>query len=148
MDTKVINILFAILCFWHAIMQHKSQACLYFGQAIASEEYLKVNPRGFQDSLTDPADSKWYFTCVACLIGLLCYYFLISWFYLLLGFVNFIFVLVLVKTILPKVSSQKYLIRIIESMCRRHADYVKGGDTMRSTSALELIMRLSKLVAS
>jgi hypothetical protein len=146
MDMTSINLLFTVLCIWFAVMQHKTQACLYFGQAISSDDYLKINPRGLQDALTDPAGNKWFFICVASIIGALCFYFYISWIFFLIATFNIFLVAGVIKAILPKPSSQKYLLSIMSSLARRHANYQKSGDYTRSAVIVDLIDKLSLLV--
>ena len=123
-------------------MQHRTQACLYFGRAIASEDFLQSNPRGFQDALTDPAGNKWFFINVALLIAMLIFYFSISWVFLVIGIVNIFLMMVLVRLFLPKVSSEKYLLKIVKSLNSRAEDLDKKGDSFRSSLLRELIDKL------
>lgn len=123
-------------------MQHKTQACLYFGRAIASEDFLQTNPRGFQDALTDPAGNKWFFINVALLIAMLIFYFTISWVFLVIGIVNIFLMAVLVRIFLPKVSSEKYRLKIVKSLNTRAEELDKQGDSFRSTLLKELIDKL------
>jgi hypothetical protein len=127
-------------------MQHKTQACLYFGQAIASNDYLKINPNGLQNALTDPAGNKWFFICLASIIAVLCFYFYISWVFFLIAMVNLFLVAGVIKAILPKPSSQKYLLSIMGSLAKRHADYQKSGDYTRGAVIVDLMDKLSLLV--
>jgi hypothetical protein len=129
-------------------MQHRTQACLYFGRAIASEDYLRANPTGFQDALTDPSDNKWFFLNVALLIAMLVYYFTISWVFLLIGVANIFLMSVVVGLFSPKVSSEKYLLKIIKSLTNRVKKYESQGDALRGNLAKDLIEKLEKFKAS
>ena len=46
----------------------QSQACLEIGKRIASEEFLASNPKGFQDSLSDPRHNLPFFLAVLLII--------------------------------------------------------------------------------
>ena len=107
MDIKVINLTFTILCIFFSVMVIKTQTCLYFGKAIASQEYLQLNPNGFQNALTDPSGNKWFFLVVIFLISILIFYLTISWIFLLFGIANIFLMMGLVRLVMPKISSKK-----------------------------------------
>ncbi len=145
MDIKVINLTFTILCIFFSVMVIKTQTCLYFGKAIASQEYLQLNPNGFQNALTDPSGNKWFFLVVIFLISILIFYLTISWIFLLFGIANIFLMMGLVRLVMPKISSKKNLISISNSLSKRILNFEKNGEHLKSSAAKELLEKLREL---
>ena len=142
----MLNATFSILCLWLAIMMMKTQVYLYYGKAIASPEFLSVEPNGHQNALTNSSNNKWFFLAVASVIGMVVYYFTVSWLFGVIAIVNFFLMMVLINIFYPKPSSKKHLKKLIYEMANRKADYLKNNDQERADAVDHLLAKLMILL--
>jgi len=99
-------------------------------------------PTGYQDAITPPRFSTFAIMVYIICAGALIYgFWRFGW---LVGFgiiIGFFFAVVLNKVlILPKRHSEHFRKIIVGSMVKRHADYLKAGDTLRA-SAMEMLLK-------
>jgi hypothetical protein len=117
-----------------------TNATLSIGKALSNAG----TPTGYQDAITPPWFSTFAIAVyVASLIGII-----YGWweFGLLSGLgvtVGFFVVVIINKVILlPKNDSDHFRNIIVRSMIKRHADYLKSGDTVRATVMSELLEKM------
>jgi hypothetical protein len=116
-----------------------SGATLALGRALSSTG----EGRGFQDAVTP----RWE-TNLACLsYGVAGASVAVSWYLFGIGRAGTMFGCLAIGTfllsqVLPKSNSAHYLKSIVESMARRHANFVRDGDMMRAEAMQDLRRRL------
>ena len=135
----IIGLVFLILASISSYLILTTQVCLYYGKALASEEFLAINPSGFQDALTDPKSSKWFFIVQILLILQISYLFYAFAWWIGIFSILFYFVLMsLIKRIIPPFESPKWIAVIYSSLARREADYKRDGDELRYQATRDL----------
>ncbi len=115
-------------------------ATLTIGRSLSDSD----RPTGYQDAITPPRFSMFaILVYVICAVGLIYGFWRLGW---LVGFgiiIGFFLAIVLNKVlILPKSHSDHFRNIIIHSMIKRHADYLKGGDTLRASVMGMLLEKL------
>lgn len=122
-----------------AYLIYKTQVCLWYGKAMASDEMLKIQPNGFQDALTDPKGNKWFLmTQIALITNIISFFYLISLMAGLVSIVCFFVVMHIIKIALPPVDSPKWAGGLHGVLARREADYKRDGDELRYQAAKNL----------
>jgi hypothetical protein len=118
-----------------------TQATLLIGRALASPAFLNVNKTGFQDAVTPPESSKWFFIEIALTVGIVAWLrFSLGWAYSLGGLAAFFFSgTVAGAALIPRPNSRHFVMRVFASMSRRYADYERDGDRQRARVMKELL---------
>ena len=117
----------------------QSRACLEIGKRIASEEFLASNPKGFQDSLSDPRHNLPFFLAVllvivAPIIGYQEIGFSALWFILLSWICGMIY-----KGVTAKLGVQTYYLpHIYADLSKREQKYLDLQDSVRANAAGEV----------
>jgi hypothetical protein len=123
----------------------KTQVCLYYGRAMASEDMLKIQPNGFQDALTDPKGNKWFFISqIALIANIIGFFYFFSFWMGLLAVITFFIVLTILKKILPAPDSHKWAAGLHGVLARREADYKRDGDELRYQAARDILELFEK----
>ena len=131
--------LFIVLAPWAAFLVLKTQVCLEYGRALASEGLLELNPNGYQDALTDPNTNKWFFLVQIGLIANIVAFFYLFGFWVGLGAIAaYFFVLTIISRALPAPGSPKWAAELYSTISRREADYKRDGDELRYLAAKEI----------
>jgi len=93
-----------------------------------------MNPKGFQDSLTDPKDAK--IMILLFLIIFLLSIFIISfaWYHLFLVILLYLIMYGVSKSNLPPINDLTYLIKIYDSMNLRYLEYIKKEDSEKAAA--------------
>ena len=132
-------LIFFVLTSISSYLMHKTQVCLHYGKAIATEDHLKMNPTGFQDALTDPKGNLWFF-----LVHIILIFNIASFFYfysIASGISVLIAYFILVKVVarfFTNIEDPKWILDLHGSLSRREADYKRDGDELRYQAAREL----------
>ena len=131
-----------------AFMTFHTQVTLAYGRAIASKDSLDLNPRGLQDSLTNPKYNWLFF-----FIHLLRILIVIGLFYIggaLHGVssivVIFIISYVLQKKIFPAPHNKYWAFGLVRSLANREANYRRDGDLMRADAIKDITADLMAYV--
>ena len=129
---SILGLAFLILLPISSFLIYHTGVCLHYGRELASEEFLKGNPKGFQDAITDPRGNKWFFLVQGGLIAVIaCYFYFGGW---LVGFgsiLAYFFGSLVIRRFFPPENSPRWAKGIFASMCRREADYKRDGDVNR-----------------
>jgi hypothetical protein len=121
----------------------QEEAAKLIGQTLASPDFRAVEKSGFEVAVSPPEMNKWFFLSLGLMIGGVVWLWLaFGWLYGLIGVVvAYVAGLVAQMTFLPKPSSRHLVMSIFISMSRRHADYVRDGDTQRAEAMGYLLGR-------
>ena len=115
-------------------------ACRKIGREIVSNEYLSVNPNGYQNAITNPKRNKFFLLGVVLIIASPFFPILGSenanYWVLLISFFSMIFVGVGFS---KKLSIQHYYLPIIYAdLIQRVVKFEKNGDVIRSKAAKDV----------
>ena len=140
MEIAVNTLVFVALASISAFFIFKTQVTLHYGKLLASEEFLAINPRGFQDALSDPKTNKWFFLSQFLLIVDVAYIFYeyAWWVGLCAVLCHFLLFIPVVQRLAPPVDSPKWAIEIYSTLARREADYKRDGDELRYEATKDL----------
>lgn len=123
----------------------ESQAARLIGMKLASPEFLRSNPNGFQDAVSIPARNKWFLFLLLLLVGGLAWLAIgFGWRWALGGLVVSVVSSTVAQVIfLPKKESPHFLARHARSMRRRHREFERAGENARAMAMQHLLERLS-----
>jgi|GEM_PF-5283767 len=139
MELSLLIITFILLAPLSAFLVFKTQVCLQYGKRMASEAFLKMNPNGYQDALTDPKTNKWFFLIQGGLIANIIAFFYFHSFWVGAGSIVAYFVVMSITTrLLPPPDSPKWAVGLHGTLARREADYKRDGDELRYQAAKEI----------
>lgn len=131
--------LFVVLAPLSAFLVFKTQVCLEYGRALASEGLLELNPNGYQDALTDPKTNKWFFLVqIGLITNIIAFFYLFSFWIGLGAIAAYFFVLTIISRTLPAPGSPKWAAELYATLSRREADYKRDGDELRYMVAKEI----------
>ena len=122
------------------------QATRLIGIKFASPDFLQFNKNGFQDAVSIPASGKWFFILLALLIcGLAWLAVGFGWLWAFAGLSAAVLSSTFAQVLLlPKRDSRHFLLRVLGSMCRRHADFERDGDEYRAKGMRYLLERVAQ----
>lgn len=117
-----------------------TQATLALGRSLSEAG----TPTGYQDAITPPRFSAFAFTVYAlCLGGIIYGFWRFGWLRGACISAGFLVALgINGALLLPKKGSEHFRRLILGSMIRRHADYLKSGDTLRASAMAMLLEKL------
>ena len=119
---------------------HHGAVCLAYGRFLADADFLKGNPRGYQDAITNPKGNLWFFLIQALRLSIiiLIIYFG-GWWHVLGTLIVVFFVAYLMnKLVLPAPNSLFWAKGIFTSLIRREADFKRDGDEIRYEAMKEI----------
>lgn len=115
---------------------NSTQAALLIGQEVAGP----AGARHIQDAITPPTAAKLAIVLYLALLGcVIASFVLYGWLIGLLSIPGLFVALGLLKQVIPSPSSAFFRNAIVRSMVRRHADFVKSGDSMRAAAMADLL---------
>jgi hypothetical protein len=123
----------------------QSQACLEVGKQISSEEFLAINPNGYQDSLSDPRHNLPFFLAAGLIIAAPIIGFQeIGW--SALWFILFSLVCGMIyKGVTSKKDVQSYYLPIIYAdFAKKEQKYISQGDNIRAIAARDVKQKLEE----
>jgi hypothetical protein len=119
---------------------HHGAVCLAYGRFLADADFLKGNPRGYQDAITNPKGNLWFFLIQALRLSITISIIYFGGWWHVLGTLITIFIVAYLmnKLVLPAPNSLFWAKGIITSLIRREADFKRDGDEMRYEAMKEI----------
>ena len=123
----------------------QSQASFILGRAICDNSFLKDNPRGVQDAISDPR-LTWIFLSahLILLLTILGSFYTQGWLFGVLISVFAALIVFLTQSIIQPIPSEKFAFRTAGVLARREADFRWKNDLMRAEAAKNFRERIEK----
>jgi hypothetical protein len=116
--------------------QRFTRATLLLGKSLSDTD----SPRGFQDAITPPWQTKCTLICfLLSITGIAFGFYQFGWMH---GGLAIIFLFIgtgIFASLMPRPDSFHFKIMIVRSMMNRYANYVKANDQMRASAMKQLI---------